>query len=447
MTDVIAWLHKFEWAIEPRIGRMLFQKLAMQKLTPEMIAQFEALSVGGPKSEKEEKPYTTYGDVAAIRMAGTLVKRRSMSSALFGETGTIDIGNAIHVANRDRDVRSIVLQIDSPGGTVDGTAELGSIVSESEKPIVAWVDGLAASAAYWVASQASTVIAKPTSLVGSIGTILVHHDYSVRLEQQGVKVTPLVADTSPDKALGSSHEPLSDEAKSYYVEILNALNAQFQAAVRTGRGEKLEDEATAFSGRVFVAEKSPAGLFDRIGSFNSAIDEAKKLGAGARLSGGWLTPQQSSKMSEPNTEVIAFVRHAFSASGFKSTAVEMAFDGKSAAEIVAAYQQAETTGRETAEAKVSAFEKGFAASGITIEGDVTEASVKSAIEAKINPIEKDRDEWKAKAEAGGHDTPGGGNIRDLVAEYEAITDPAERSKFRQEHGDALMAQIRKQNSK
>src|SRR5690625_1545435 len=141
MIDVNTWLHKFEWAIEPRIGQLLFQKLAMQKLTPEMIAQFEALSIGNVKTDKDDKPYTMYGDVAVIRMAGTLVKRMSMSSALFGEIGTINIGNAIHVANQDRDVRSIVMQIDSPGGTVDGTAELAGIVADSEKPIVAWMDG------------------------------------------------------------------------------------------------------------------------------------------------------------------------------------------------------------------------------------------------------------------------------------------------------------------
>lgn len=452
MTDVIAWLNKFEWAIEPRIGRAIFQKLAMQKLTPEMIAQFEALSIGSPKPS-QEKPYTVHGDVAVIRMAGTLVKRRSMSSALFGEIGTVDIGNAIKQANEDRDVRSILMEIDSPGGTVDGTAELAEIFGDSGKPLVSWIDGLCASAAYWAASQSAAVIAKPTSLVGSIGTLLVHHDYSVQLEQEGIKVTPLVADTSPDKALGSSHEPLSDDARAYYIDILNTLNAQFQAGVRLGRADKITDESTAFSGRVFVAEKSPDGLIDSIGSFDAALEEARKLGANSRsFAMSWLTPKLSSKMAEnTNTEVIAFVRMAFQGSDFKSTAIEMAFDGKSAAEIVAASHAHLTkatadleTRAEKAEALVKAYSEGLAAAGVKVEGEVTADSVKAAVTAPVTEAKKELAEANAKLEAGGVDTKTGG---DLLAQYEALTDPVERSKFRQENGDALLALARKNNSK
>ena len=97
----------------------------------------------------------------------------------------------------DPAVKAIVLSIDSPGGTVDGTDNLANAIfaARGKKPIVALGDGTLASAAYWIASGADQIFASDNSAkIGSIGVVATHEDYSRAEENAGVKVTEITAE-------------------------------------------------------------------------------------------------------------------------------------------------------------------------------------------------------------------------------------------------------------
>ena len=193
--------------------------------------------------------------------------------------GTKDYINWLKQANKDPNVDAIVLDVDSPGGTVDGTEELANEIRNSKKPVVSFVDGLAASAAYWSASQSSYIISNSavSSWIGSIGTFITHIDYAKALDKEGVKVTLIAADKSTEKTLGNPYEPISDEAVKMYKEELNNINDFFISQVKQGRSKKLTSDEV-FTGRVYNGEKALGyGLIDKIGTLQDAIDKAALL--------------------------------------------------------------------------------------------------------------------------------------------------------------------------
>ena len=129
--------------------------------------------------------------VAILPIVGSLVNRGAWIGASSGLVSYEGIAAQLREAEVDQDVRAILLDIDSPGGEATGmfaAAKLVSAVNKS-KPVVAFVNDVAASAAYGIASAASEIIVSPTSMVGSIGVVLTHLDRSGELEDRGVKPT------------------------------------------------------------------------------------------------------------------------------------------------------------------------------------------------------------------------------------------------------------------
>jgi protease-4 len=125
--------------------------------------------------------------VAVISLTGKLMKQQA---SMGGGTSTVQARRDIRAAASDPDIGAILLRIDSPGGTAAGTKELADEITaaKTKKPVWAYVEDMAASAAYWAASQASRIIANETALVGSIGTYGVVQDTSGMAAMEGVKV-------------------------------------------------------------------------------------------------------------------------------------------------------------------------------------------------------------------------------------------------------------------
>lgn len=172
-------------------------------------------------------------NIAMIRAAGTLMKAESS----FGGTSTVQLRRDIRAAVADDTVSGILLAIDSPGGTVDGTYDLAADVKAAtrRKPVYAWVDGMAASAAFWMASQASQVYAgNPMSQVGSIGTYLAVYDYSAAAERDGIKVHLFT--TGPLKGLGVPGTAITEDHAAHLQGRINEAQTFFDDAVRKGRG-------------------------------------------------------------------------------------------------------------------------------------------------------------------------------------------------------------------
>lgn len=179
-------------------------------------------------------------------------------------TGYEYISAAVRRGVADSTVKAIVLDINSPGGMVRGCSECGDVIAEATKtkPVLAYAADTAASAAYWLASQATEIHVSNTGEVGSIGVITGHWDESDWLKQMGVKYTPIFA--GERKADGSPYLPLTDEAKAAMQKRLNAVYAEFISAVAKGRG--MDGNAIRQTQAAMFASKESVrvGLADRV---------------------------------------------------------------------------------------------------------------------------------------------------------------------------------------
>ena len=214
--------------------------------------------------------------VAVIPIMGVMTRYGDMCSY-----GSEDIAGWIMEANAMESVAAIVLEINSPGGQVDGTELLGEVVRQSKKPVVAFVAGMAASAAYWVASQAREIVmeSETSSEVGSIGVLCMHMDVSAMLEKEGVKISIIRSSGSEDKARFNDFEGLSDELLTEVQEGMNPIRASFLKKVKAGRPGIADD---VFSGKMFNGKDAlKRRMADRIGFLGDAVNRAALLAAKA----------------------------------------------------------------------------------------------------------------------------------------------------------------------
>lgn len=215
--------------------------LASLDSPPRLHSRLSRLPVGKGKS------------IARIDVAGTLMKQQSS----FGGTSTVQLRRDIREAAADPDVSAILLTVDSPGGTVAGTEDLAAEVLAARRKKMVWAhaDDLAASAAYWVASQAEEVWANgKTALVGSIGTLMTVYDLSSAAEKQGVKA--LVFGTGPLKGAGFPGSEVTEEQRNYFRSIVERTQKSFDAAVQKGRRLTDRQLADVRTGGVFLAEEA-----------------------------------------------------------------------------------------------------------------------------------------------------------------------------------------------
>jgi len=213
-----------------------------------------ALSARATASPPAAEMVATKGDrrVAVVRIVGPMMKGQSW----FGGTSTIQTRREVRAAAADPNVSGILLAIDSPGGTVYGTADLAAEVKAARrrKPVWAHIDDLAASAAYWVASQADQVYANQAMAdVGNVGTVGTVLDDSKAMEAKGVKVH--VFTTGPFKRVGWGN-PITDEQSAYLQALVDESQAHFDAAVKSARHLSAEQMREVRTGAVFSASRA-----------------------------------------------------------------------------------------------------------------------------------------------------------------------------------------------
>ncbi len=240
------------WAIE---------ETARQKL--------EAVLAGQVKVEVQAAaatdPREMVGNVAVISITGIMTKASSIFQDIFGGTSTRQAQLAVEASAMDSKVRAIVLRLDSPGGSVDGLDQLGDAVfkAREQKPVIAQVDGLAASAAYYVASQATKIYSGRMDMVGSIGTRIMLYDFSRLFKNEGIEAVPI--DTGKFKSAGAMGVEITDEQKADFQRIVNAYYNDFLAAIKRGRPMTMPAIRKVADGRVFLASEAlELGLIDGI---------------------------------------------------------------------------------------------------------------------------------------------------------------------------------------
>lgn len=216
------------------------------------------------------------GAIAIVPVEGALTRRGDWVTDILGWTTYDGLAQQLSALASDRSIASIVLRVDSPGGTVYGADDAAQAVADAakKKPVIAVADGLMASAAYWIASAATEIVATPGAEVGSIGVIGVHFDRSAALSQMGIVATEITA--GEHKGEGSPLRPLSDEDRAAIQARIDAHYELFTARVARGRKVSVDAVRAGFGqGRALTAKDAlKAGLVDRIGRLSDTIDTA-----------------------------------------------------------------------------------------------------------------------------------------------------------------------------
>jgi capsid assembly protease len=217
------------------------------------------------------RSYRVAGGTAIIPVRGALISAEIPYWFYFGDTSYEAMAATVEHAVANSEVERVLLQINSPGGTVTGCAAAASridVASSGDKPV--WAQcSMADSAAYWIASATNRIIVDPTGEVGSIGVITTHVDMSKMLEEWGIKVTHIFSGSH--KADGSPYAPLSDSAKDSIQADIDQLRTLFVDGVaayrRMDAGAVRKTEALTFIGATAVSE----GLADETGFLNEVL--------------------------------------------------------------------------------------------------------------------------------------------------------------------------------
>ena len=196
---------------------------------------------------------------------------------IFGASGQSDwyvdtdyaaIRAGVRRALADPSVRTIDLLIDSPGGSVIGLPETAETIFQANKvkPVNARVVGVAASAAYWLASQASTIQLTPSGEVGSVGVLDISVDISKALESSGVRVNAI--SSTPEKIERAPFLPLSDDARAHMKVNVDRWYSDFLGAICRGRGPRVSASSNFGGGRMLSSREAlSAGMVDFVSSF------------------------------------------------------------------------------------------------------------------------------------------------------------------------------------
>ena len=224
----------------------------------------------GTKMDGAEAGMYRRGSVAVIPMVGPVFRYADFFTDMCGGVTVERVARDLCTARDDPSVSAVVLAIDSPGGEVTGVAELAAMIRAAAgvKPVVAYVEGLGASAAYWLASAAGEIVCESTAILGSIGVVT---GYVKRDDPPGRRSYEFVSSQSPNKR----PDPATEKGRAEIQRTVDDLAEVFIAAVAEYRDTTPEKVASDFGqGGVLVGQKAvDAGMADRVGSFESVLEE------------------------------------------------------------------------------------------------------------------------------------------------------------------------------
>lgn len=254
---------------------------ALERLDGTTLEAKEMLALAGDarRSYENWKPFHMDDDIAVIPVDGTLVHKYGHLDPYSGMTGYDGIARKFRAAMKDDDVKAVWLDIDSPGGSTSGCFELCYEIlkhSQSEggkKPVWAYVDEQACSAAYAIASVCDKIYAPRTGMAGSIGCYLIYTDWSKRLDAEGLKTTIIRAGERKARITGT--EPLDKEEVVSLQAWVDDTRQQFAELVAAGRNMTVEavlaTEARWYTGH----DAAEMGLIDSVMGQDEAWDRLK----------------------------------------------------------------------------------------------------------------------------------------------------------------------------
>jgi signal peptide peptidase SppA len=220
------------------------------------------------------------GGIAVLPLYGVITQRGNMIEDVSGpgSVSTQRFASALRQALADESVSQILIDIDSPGGSVYGVAELADeiVAARAQKPIIAIANSLAASAAYWIGCSASEFYVTPGGEVGSIGVWQAHFDYSQALAAEGV--TPTLISAGTYKVEGNPYAPLSPEAQAFMQSRVDDYYLAFCKGVARGRGVPVAQVRNGMGqGRVLGADAAiEQGMINGVITLNEMLNKLQR---------------------------------------------------------------------------------------------------------------------------------------------------------------------------
>lgn len=292
---VLAHVLDAPWAITEDGLTTILTIVHRENLSPEAVAA----QLGRPLDNTHD--VTVRDGVATIPIVGPLFRRADFFTEISGATTYEQVATDLHTALADPKVHAILLAIDSPGGEVTGVSELAQLIraANAQKPVTAHVEGMGASAAYWLASAAGEVVTGDTGILGSIGVRMTITDRREADAAKGTKTYEIVSSQSPAKV----SDPATEDGRSRIQATLDALAGVFIGEVARYRGVTADDVLARFGqGGVLVgADAVTAGLADRVASYevvHAAL--AVRTPVASRL--GRATATNSQEMDMPGSD-------------------------------------------------------------------------------------------------------------------------------------------------
>lgn len=266
------------------LGFALDHPWAITRPMLQVVASVIARRVAGRESSAEtidaalvnrkNLPQPVAGSVAIIPVYGVLAPRVNMMTEMSGGTTCERITAQLRECMANKAIKTILLDVDSPGGNVAGVTELCKelLRARAKKPIIAVAQYTMASAAYWLSSCCTDIMVSPSAIVGSIGVYTSHDDLSQALKLEGVTRTYLSA--GDGKVDGNEAEPLSSEAAGRIKAMIDTSYGSMVADIVKGRGRgmttaKVTNEWKAF---IYTAKDAVAlGLADGIATLDETV--------------------------------------------------------------------------------------------------------------------------------------------------------------------------------
>jgi signal peptide peptidase SppA len=268
---VLAFVLDHPWALTESMRAVLANVLARRLVGLDADPVGVQVALDARRDDTEHVPMATR--VAVIPLRGVIAPRMNLFSDISGGTTFEGLTQDLDDALTDPSVETIVFDVDSPGGNVAGAHEFARAVlnGRARKPIIAQLNHMGASAAYWAMSGATEIVATPSALVGSIGVFGIYDDLTAALEQLGIKRTVISAGKYKAEGVGGSG--LSAEAAAHQLHLIEGAYGRFVGDVAKGRGVSTSAVRNGYGeGRAVDADMAlELGLVDRIATLAETL--------------------------------------------------------------------------------------------------------------------------------------------------------------------------------
>jgi signal peptide peptidase SppA len=287
---ILSYVAETPWAIRPEKLAEILGFLRLRAAGDEIPdAKIRAIIAARPQNVGARGA----GTIGILPIFGVLVHRGDMLRESSGATSVERLSAQFRDMVSNPDVTEIVLDVNSPGGSVQGISEFSDQVyaARSRKKITAIANAVMASAGFWLGASASEVVATPSAELGAIGVLTAHTNLARALEREGVEVSVISA--GKYKGEGSPFEALSPEARAALQDRVNAFYSDFVRSVARGRGISQQAVRDGYGqGRVVgAAQALRLGMIDKIATMDETL---ARLSAStprrAGLSAGALDP-------------------------------------------------------------------------------------------------------------------------------------------------------------